>query len=51
VPDSRGWWGSQPTEIVAPSAGRGACEQILDDFADFHELIQPGRLGDEPRNS
>src|ERR1035441_2439153 len=35
----------------SPSAGCGACEQILDGFADLHELIQTGRLGDELGNS
>ena len=29
------------------SAGYGSGQQILDDFADLHELIQTGRLGDE----
>ena len=29
----------------------GTCQQILDDLADLHELIQTGRLGDESGNS
>src|ERR1017187_6330284 len=29
----------------------GPCDQILDDYADLHELIQTGRLGDEADNS
>ena len=37
--------------IQPPSAGCGTCEQILDNFADLHELIQTGRLGDELGNS
>jgi hypothetical protein len=33
-----------------PSAASGTCEQILDGFADLHELIQTGRLEDELGN-
>src|ERR1035441_9382852 len=33
--------------IVAPLTGSRPCEQILDDLADLHELIQTGGLGDE----
>src|ERR1017187_6138128 len=36
-----------PAGIQPPSIGSGTCEQVLDDFADLHELIQTGRLGDE----
>ena len=32
------------------SAGFGTCEQILNGFADLHELIQARRLGDELGN-
>ena len=37
--------------IPSLSSGFGTCEQIFDGLADFHELIQPGRLGDELGNS
>src|ERR1035441_3455628 len=37
--------------IPSPSSGFGTCEQIFDGLADLHELIQPGRLGDELGNS
>ena len=36
--------------MVTPSAGHDDRQQILDGMADFHELSEPGRLGDELRD-
>src|ERR1017187_8463472 len=42
---------SAPQILHPPSGGSGAWEQILDDLADLHELIQTGGLGDELGNA
>jgi hypothetical protein len=41
---------SQPPNVIAVSTS-GTCEQILDNCADLHELIQANCLGDEADNS